>query len=79
MTTTRGLLRRLISRGRIDPSAPSADAGSNQRVVEHRLEAARQRLKQAIPPPVEEPPQPPGQAIPPPEGVSPGQESPPVP
>jgi hypothetical protein len=74
MTTARALLRRLIFHGRIDPQVPSAGAAPEKQVVEHRLESARQRLKQTIPPPEE-----PGQTTPSPEGVSPGQESPSVP
>jgi hypothetical protein len=70
MTTARGLLRRLIARGRIDQRPSSTEAP-----VEDRLEAARQRLKQTIPSPED----PERQATPPSEGVSPGQESPPVP
>jgi hypothetical protein len=61
MTTARALLRRLIFHGRIDPTVPAKRRGEPP--VEERLEAARHRLKQTIPPP---------------EGVSPGEESPPV-
>ena len=83
MTTARALLRRLITRRRIDQRARGAGPGTDQ--AEDRLEAARQRLKQAIPSPEEpaeageETNQIPGQTTPSSEGVSPGQESPPVP
>jgi hypothetical protein len=123
MTTARALLRRLIFHGRIDPTVSTSGAEVDAPALEHRLEAARQRLKQTIPAPAEDaPPGPaanappghtanappghtqdapsghtqdappghtqdapsghtenaPGQTIPPPDGVSPGQESPPV-
>jgi hypothetical protein len=49
VTTARGLLRRLLRHGRIDPRVPSTVP--DEPAAEQRLEAARQRLKQTIPPP----------------------------
>jgi hypothetical protein len=76
MTTARGLLRRLIFHGRLDPTVPAKRRGEPP--VEERLEAAKQRLKQTIPPPEDQAtPHGDERTIPPPEGMSPGQESPP--
>lgn len=63
MTTARGLLRRLLARGRIDPTAPARGSKEQGPVAEDRLEAARQRLKETIPPP---------EGVSPEEGSSPG-------
>jgi hypothetical protein len=60
----RGLLRRLLSGGTREAKAKPADPGvpwymrQEQRVTPERIEAARQRLKQAIPPPESDGPQP---------------------
>jgi hypothetical protein len=67
MSTARGLLMRLLKRGRLHPAVheehPSAEPPTEQ-----RLEAARQRLKQTIPP---------SEAPRPGEGPSPAFEDPP--
>ncbi|HEY2651206.1 MAG TPA: hypothetical protein VGI50_04745 [Solirubrobacteraceae bacterium] len=77
MTTARALLRRFLRQGRLDPAVPTK--APQAPAAGQRLDEARQRLKQTIPPP-EEPPASAGTAIPPrEEGVSPEEESPPVP
>lgn|GEM_PF-5288693 len=57
MTTARALLKRLLSRGRINPAeVGTADPGAGgaeqeKRSADERLDAARERLKRTIPPP----------------------------
>jgi hypothetical protein len=71
VTTARGLLMRLLSRGRIDPAAPAEGEQdrSAEPPAEVRLDAAKQRLQQTIPPPEE--------GAPPEEGSSPAFGDPP--
>jgi len=55
-----GLLRRLLSRAPEKPKPTEATPWylrSDQAVTPERIEAARQRLKQTIPPPEPEPPE----------------------
>ena len=66
MTTARGLLRRLLSRGRIDPTAAAGGKAEPGPATQERLEAARRRLKETIPPP---------EGVSPEEGPSPGARS----
>lgn len=54
MTTARALLMRLLTRGKIHPGV-AIEGGEAKRSaeppVDERLDAARQRLKETIPPP----------------------------
>jgi hypothetical protein len=74
VTTARALLRRLLRQGRLDPAVRTKSP--QEPAAGQRLDEARQRLKQTIPPPAEEnagrtippPEEKAGRTIPPPEG-----------
>jgi hypothetical protein len=66
VTTARALLRRLLRQGRLDPGVPTK--APDEPAAGQRLDEARQRLKQTIPPPEDASRA--ETAIPPPEDAS---------